>query len=89
MSRSFDLFRRGSGFVLVLVGTVVGLVGAGIFALGVAGLFVGMHGGPINAILTAGIGLVPGSIGYILIRKGLRLAQSASEPKHSAQSNAT
>ena len=73
------MVRRAGATLLILAGAAVGLVSAVIFSYGIAGLVLGMHGGPISAIILVAIGLIPGAFSYIFIRKGIRIFRHAGQ----------
>jgi hypothetical protein len=62
---------NGTDKFILLSGSTLALMGAISFILSVSGLVDGMHGGPINAVLTALVGLVLAAAGYTLARNAL------------------
>ena len=70
--------RTAAGSLLVLAGLAAGLLGFALLGFGLAGLFGGIHGGPLSALILIVLGLGPAFVGYALARKGLRLARQKS-----------
>jgi hypothetical protein len=70
--------KATAGVLLTILGLAIALLGACLVTFGLAGLFVGMHGGPLNALILTTLGLGPGFVGYVVARKGLSLARHTS-----------
>jgi len=67
----FKKCAKGTYRFVLCAGSAGALIGVIGFVVGIGGLAFGMHGGPINTILTALMGLALAVVGYLLARKGL------------------
>jgi hypothetical protein len=72
MGRASNIAYIVAGLFALLGGGLLLAIGAVVFGFGVAGLFAGVHGGPITAALMMLVGSVPLFIGYHLGRHGFR-----------------
>jgi len=68
------------GLALLLVGSVGLLAGGTLVAMGLSGRIVGMHGGPLSALLTAVLGLDPAGLGSLLARTGWLVRSGRNTP---------
>jgi len=70
-------FARMLGGALLFVGGITSLLGACLIVVGLIGIIVGMHGGPVSAGIAILLGVGPVYLGYSIIRKGWRLIRGA------------
>ena len=75
MLRAENPLMRAVGVVLLICGAVASLLGTSLIAIGLIGLVLGTHGGPVYAGIAIFLGVGPTYLGYSLVRKGWRLVR--------------